>query len=128
MKSKLYKQLRVIVLVLVMLGMGVAVTLNSVLLGLVAVGGGMVVMSFLKSQVKNALYDERIINVSNRASRAAFVITLPILGLTSVMLLLAGEGPFYFLKSLGIVLGYVTCVMVGVYLLAWFYFNKQSGG
>lgn len=128
MKLKLYRQLRAIVLIAVLTGMGVAVALDSALLALIIVGGGMVMMSFINSQVKEKMVDERVTQVSNRASRAAFVITLPILGLTSVMLLAAGEGEFYFLKSLGIVLSYVTCVMVGVYLIAWFYFNKQSGG
>jgi len=128
MKYKAYKRWRSIVLLLVLVGMGVAIYFDLVVIGILAVGGGMVINSFFKSQVTDTVDDERLGMVSEKAARTSFVITLPIMGLTSVALLIAGEGPFYFLESLGIVLGYVTCVMVGVYLISWVFFNKQSGG
>lgn len=128
MKYKVYRKINLSILLIMLIGMGISIYLNSVLLALLIFGGGMVINSFLKAQVANYPDDERLQSVSEKAARTAFVISLPIMGLTSTMLLIAGNGPFYFLRSLGIVLGYATLVMLGVYLLSYYYFNKRSGG
>jgi uncharacterized membrane protein len=128
MKYRAYRKISAVILLGLIIGMGIAIFLNSVLLAALILGGGMVVNSFLKAQVSDLPSDERLQTVAEKAARMAFVISLPIMGLTTTMLLIAGDGHFYFLRSLGIVLGYATLVMLGVYLLAFYYFNKQSGG
>lgn len=128
MKYKSYRKISLFILLTIIFGAFVCIYFNFAFLAFLVFGSGMVVNSFLKAQVTNYPDDERIQDVSEKAAKTAFVISLPIMGLTSTMLLIAGNGPFYFLRSLGIVLGYATLVMLGVYLLSYYYFNKRSGG
>ena len=127
MKLQRYKQVRFVVILLVFVGVFVSVVLNTSFLAFISVGFGMVLMSFFKSQVKEIIEDERIKSIHGQAARASFVILLPILGLTSVMLLHVGNGPFYFLRSLGIILGYTAIVGLGIYLFSYWYFNRVDG-
>ncbi len=128
MKLNTFRKLRIILLVLVAAGVFASIYLNFVILAAFSVGLGMVVMSFLKILVKDVIEDERIEEVHEKATRASFKILMPILGLTAITLFYAGDGPFYFLRSLGIILAYVTCVGLVVYLIAYFYFNRKYGG
>jgi uncharacterized membrane protein len=128
MKLDTYKKLRNLLLVIVLLLMGLAIYFEIVFLGIIAVGGGMVVNSFFKAQVKDKQVDERIAVVSDKAAMTSFKVSLSIVGFIGVVLLVFGQGSYYFLESMGIVLGFVTCVMVAVYLISWIYFNKYYGG
>jgi uncharacterized membrane protein len=128
MKLEAYKRARIILIFLVMLSVFFSVYLNSFFLVLLSVGGGMVVISFLKTQIKDTIEDERVKSIHEKAARTAFKILMPILGLTSLALFYAGDGPFYFVRSLGIVLAYITCVGLLVYLVSYYYFNRRYGG
>ena len=128
MSFEKYKRVRAILIIFVTVGMFVGIYLNFTFISALSLGLGMVIISFLKTQLKDIVEDERIKEVHEKAARTAFKILMPILGLTAITLYYTGDGPFYFLRSLGIILGYVTCVGLGVYLLSYFYFNRKYGG
>jgi uncharacterized membrane protein len=128
MKLKNFNKARKILIVLSLIGAGISIYLESSLLILLIVGLSMVILTFLKTQVKNPIADERLQDVSEKAAQTSFKILMPILGLTSLALFSVGPGPFYFLHSLGVILGYVTCVGIGVYLVSYFYFKRKYGG
>jgi uncharacterized membrane protein len=89
----------------------------------------MVVVSLLKTRVKGVLADERQIQVSEKAAQVSFQILLPMLALTSVALMSGGGYlEFYYVKALGTVISYVTCLGLLIYLLSYWYFDKESGG
>lgn len=106
-----------------------SVYFNSALIAVFGIGFGMFILTFLQSSIKEKLIDERIESISNRAAMVSFRIMLPILGLTSVALLVsAGEEEFYYLHGLGIVLSYITCLGLVIYLVAYFCFKRKYGG
>jgi uncharacterized membrane protein len=109
-------------------GVFTSIYFNLLVLALLSIGLGMVVMSFFKAQISEVIEDERVGGVQGKAASMSFRILLPILGLTSFALLYAGEGPFFFLRSLGVVIGYVTTIGIVIYLVSYWYFNRASGG
>ena len=87
------------------------------------------VISLLKTRVKGILADERQIAVAEKSAQASFAILLPLLALTSLVLMAsAGKQEFYYLKGLGIILSYITYLGLLIYLLSFYYFNKKTGG
>lgn len=128
MKLNTYKKAKFIIFLLVLIGVSLSIYLNAVLLAVVSIGFGMVVNSFLKAQIVNPIADERLVSVSEKAAQTSFKVLLPILGLTSLALLYASGGPFYYLKSLGIILAYITILGLFIYLSAYYYYNRKFGG
>ena len=129
LSSKKYEKIRKILIFIELVVVLLAVNYNSALIAVFGIGFGMFLLSFLKSSVDDELIDERIESISNRAAMVSFRVMLPILGLTSVALLVsAGEKEFYYLHGLGIILSYVTCLGLVIYLSAYYYFNKKHGG
>ena len=89
----------------------------------------MALTSLLKTRVDGVLADERQVIVSEKAAQASFQILMPILLLTSVALTFSGGNEnFYYLKALGTVISYITCLGLIIYLLSYFYFNRKTGG
>ena len=92
-------------------------------------GGYMALVSLLKTRVEGVLEDERQLEVAGRAAQSAFRILMPILMLASVALIMAGRSQeFFYVRALGIVLSYVTCLGLVIYLLTYWYFDRRSGG
>lgn len=123
-----YKKIRIIILTLILLGVAISAYFELLVISFLSVGSGMVALTFFRAQVKEIVEDERVKSIHEKAARSAFKILMPILGLTALALMFAGNGPFYFLRSLGIILGYVTLVGLMVYLISYVYFNKEYGG
>ena len=127
--SEQFKKVGKIMTIIMILVVFLSVYFNSALIAVFGIGFGIFFMSFLKSSVKEKMVDERIEGISNRAAMLSFKVMLPILGLTSVALLVsAGEKEFYYLHGLGIVLSYITCVGILIYLIAYFYYKRKCGG
>lgn len=128
MRVREFNRARVMLLVLVAIGTLLSIYFDILMLAVLFVGLGMVVISFLKSQVKETIEDERVRSIHEKAARTSFKILMPILGLTSFALFCTGEGPFTFVRSLGIVLGYITIVGLLVYIVSYYYLNRRYGG
>lgn len=89
----------------------------------------MVLVSLLKTRVDGVLEDERQLEVAGNAAQVSFRILMPILLLSSAALIMGGGSQeFYYIRALGIVLSYVTCLGLVIYLLAFWYFDRRSGG
>lgn len=127
MKFKTYSKLRKAVIAIVLLGVFVSVYFGYIFISAFSVGIGMVIVSFLKTQVTDAVDDERLNDIHEKAAMTSFRIMLPILGLTSLTLIYSAGGPFYFLYVLGVVLGYITCLGVAIYLISYWYLNRKYG-
>ncbi|MBN1168435.1 DUF2178 domain-containing protein [Candidatus Woesebacteria bacterium] len=127
--SEQFEKIRKILTFLEIIVVLLAVNFNSALIAIFGIGFGMFILTFLKSSVKDKLIDERIESIANRAAMVSFRVMLPILGLTSVALLVsAGKEEFYFLHGLGVILSYITCLGLFIYLVTYYYFNKKYGG
>ena len=89
----------------------------------------MLLVSLMKLRVEGVLVDERQVLVSEKAAQVSFRILLPILGLASLGLVMAGnETYFTYVRALGVILSYVTCLGLAVYVLSYWFFDRQSGG
>jgi uncharacterized membrane protein len=127
--SEQFEKIRKILIIAEIILVFFAVYLNSALIAVFGIGFGMFLMTFLKSSVKEKLVDERIESISNRAAMISFRIMLPILGITSVALLVSsGKEEFYYLHGLGVILSYITSLGLLIYLLTYYYFKKKYGG
>ena len=96
MKLENFNKSRKVLIIFTLIGAGVSIYLESSLFILLVVGFSMVLLTFLKTQVKNPIIDERLQDISEKAAQTSFKILLPILGITSLALFTAGDGPFYF--------------------------------
>ena len=128
MKVQFFQKVKWLVLFLVTVIMGWSIINNNALTALIGVTSGMMLLSLLKLRVKGVLEDERQQDVSEKAAKTSFRVLMPVLGLTTLGLVVGGGGPFYYVRALGIVLGYVTCLGLIIYLLSYWYYNRRYGG
>jgi uncharacterized membrane protein len=128
MKVKTYQKIKWLLLIVLMAWTVWSIKLESVLLAVVGIIPGMVLLSLLKLRVKGVLVDERQLDVSEKAARTSFQVLMPVLGLASLTLIIGGSGPYYYVRALGIVLSYITCLGLIIYLLFYWYFNRKYGG
>jgi uncharacterized membrane protein len=129
LSRKQFEKAQKLLTLLVIIGVFLSFYFESALIAVLVIGFGMFIMTFLKSSVKNNISDERIESISNRAAMVSFRVMLPILGLTSVALLVsAGEKEFYYLHGLGVILSYITCLGLLIYLIAYFSYKRKYGG
>ena len=120
MKVQKFRKINLLAAILVIVLVLASVRLQSALVAFLALGVYLGLISLLKIRVEGVLADERQIMAGEKAARASFQILLPILALASTaMLASSGKQEFYYLRGLGIVLGYVTCLGLVIYLLAY---------
>lgn len=128
MKVSQYKNFKKAMVFFMAMLIGVAVTLKSALIVLLAMGIYMVLITLLRTRVEGVLADERERNAGERAAQVSFQILLPILAMTSLVLVIGGGEEFYYVQAVGIILSYVTCLGLILYALAYWYFDRKTGG
>lgn len=102
---------------------------QSSLVAFLGMGLYLALVSLLKTRVDGVLIDERQSGVAGKAAQVSFQILMPLLLLTSVALMMSGgENEFYYVRALGILLSYVACLGLVIYLLAYIYFDRITGG
>lgn len=98
-------------------------------------GLGIGLVFWLATKIKNGKMDEREKSVREQATKTAYSIFAPTIGIGSLLLLVFSSGilpttkeEFYYLQSLGIILAYLTLFFIVLYLLAYYFLNKKYGG
>lgn len=129
MKVKQYHNLNKLLFLVLTISVIYSVWQKQPVFALFGVGCYMIIISLLKTRVQGFLTDERQILISEKASRTSFTILMPLLLLSSLALFTAsGQQQFHYLNALGIILSYITSLGVIIYLITYWYFNKQTGG
>jgi uncharacterized membrane protein len=129
MPASVFKKIKLVLFICLLPIVGWSFWVNAVPITFLSVGGYMALVSLLKTRVKGVIADERQLAASQQAAQVSFQILLPMLLLTSLALLAAGGNQdFYYVKALGIVFLYVTCLGMVVYRLAYWYFDRKTGG
>lgn len=129
MKSKDFQRIKRIIIVFLMIIVGFSIYINNTFFLLMSLTLMMIFLSFLKLKVKDALEDERQVALAEKAARTSFLVLMPVLGLTSLALFVGGGNEnFYYVKALGIILSYITCLGLIIYVISYWYFNKKFGG
>lgn len=129
MTVKQFKQTKRVAMILLIALNIFSIMLDKLLILLLSVGGFAVLISLLKTRVDGPVNDEREIASSDKASRISFQILMPILMLSSFILIFSsGNEEFYYNRALGVILSYVTCLGLIIYVLSYIYFDKKTGG
>ncbi|AKB30042.1 hypothetical protein MSSAC_3716 [Methanosarcina siciliae C2J] len=124
------KQFRIISLLITMIMgavVGFSVSIGNPVLTAGVVLAGMAAMYNLKSRLEGVVEDERIYQISQKASR----ITLQIMALGlalggTVLIAMRKAYPGY--TDLGFFMAYASCGILVLYSLFYRYYNKESGG
>jgi uncharacterized membrane protein len=128
MSYKHYQIIRTLIGLLIATMVMTATITNNFYLAISGVLIGMLFLSLVKSKFKKIIVDERIISISGRASRIAHSAVTMLLALSGLFLIFAGrnhEGSN--LEFLGEVFCYIALLLIMIYSISYYYFNKKYG-
>ena len=121
-----YKILRVIIAIFVGTVAGISVTMGEIFPAILAIVIGAMISYIYKKKTDETLEDERIIKISEKASRMAMVlfsISIAIIGLFFITL--RNEYPDF--TQAGFTLSYAAVAILALYYLFYEYYNKKYG-
>jgi uncharacterized membrane protein len=129
MDRKSYTIIRVLIGLIIGALVFVAVILQNLYLALFGVLAGLLFLFLAKKSLGQATEDERTVSVSGMASRSTYMIVTIFLAVLGLMTIFSSRnGGSYFEESVGILLCYVAMLLVAVYSISYYYFNKKHGG
>jgi len=123
---KNYKILRVIIAIFVGIVVGLSVTMGEIIPAILAIVIGAMASYIYKKNTDETLEDERIIKISEKASRIAMVlfsISIAIIGLFFITL--RNEYPDF--TQAGYTLSYASVALLTLYYIFYGYYNKKYG-
>lgn len=126
MDIKRYKRIRILVALFVAFIVSTAISTGSQLLAVTGVLVGMLFMMLARKNTKITT-DERDQAVRAKAAQYTYAIVTPAIGLGSFILYIFGQ-KYIYLFALGQVLAYVTLLLLAIYSISYFLFNRQMGG
>lgn len=121
-----YKTLRVIIAIFVGVIVGLSVTMGEILPAILAIIIGAMVSYLYKKNTNETLEDERIIKISEKASRMAMVlfsISIAIIGLFFITL----RDKYPDFTQAGFTLSYASVALLTIYYIFYGYYNKKYG-
>lgn len=123
---KNYKILRVIIAIFVGIVIVLSVTMGEIIPAILAIVIGAMASYIYKKNTDETLEDERIIKISEKASRIAMVlfsISIAIIGLFFITL--RNEYPDF--TPAGYTLSYASVALLTLYYIFYGYYNKKYG-
>lgn len=78
---------------------------------------------------KKTVKDERTELIGLKASRITFIIITDVLAISSFLLIYFGQHgrvPSSYIYYLGVIMSYLTCLVLILYIILYAYFNKSS--
>lgn len=135
MNRKKYQQFRVIVSLFVTLIVVLAVIKDSYLLASAGVLSGMAFMILVRSKTKIRT-DEREVAIQEKAARMTYAVFTPTIGITAFLIMLPtkggisafSKGEWLYIESIGMILAYLTLLLITIYAISYYFLNKKYGG
>jgi uncharacterized membrane protein len=121
-----YKTLRVIIAIFVGVVVGLSVTMGQILPAILAIIIGAMISYIYKKNTDETLEDERIVKISEKASRMAMVlfsISIAIIGLFLITL----RDTYPDFTQAGFTLSYASVALLTLYYIFYGYYNKKYG-
>lgn len=121
-----YKTLRVIIAIFVGVIVGLSVTMGEILPAILAIIIGVMASYLYKKNTDETLEDERIIKISEKASRMAMVlfsIAIAIIGMFFITL----KDKYPDFTQAGFTLSYASVALLTLYYIFYSYYNKKYG-
>lgn len=123
---KTYQILRIVVAIFVAIVVGLSVTIGTILPAILAIIIGAMVSYIYKKSTDEILEDERIIKVSEKASRIAIVVfSISIAFIGMFLIILRNEYPDF--VQAGFTLSYASVALLTLYYIFYGYYNKKYG-
>ena len=119
-----YKILRVIIAMFVAIVVGISVTMGEIIPAILAIVIGAMISYIYKKNTNETLEDERIVKISEKASRMAvvlFSIAIAIIGLFFITL--RNDYPDFI--QMGYTLSYSAVALLALYYVFYEYYNKK---
>jgi len=127
MNESLYSRTRVFTTIFVASIVLLAVIKQSYGLAIIGVICGLLILQIAKRK-SNIVNDERQQFIQEKAAKATYAIFAPTIGLGSLLLILFSSRDryyFLFLEPVGHILAYLTCFLIVLYALSYFFFSKK---
>ena len=129
MMRKKYLAVRVLIGLLIAVVVFVAVAKNNFYLALTGILVGVLFMFLAKVRFKEITVDERVVSVSGKAARATYMIVTLFLALIGLMSIFSSRnGGSYFEEAVGMLMCYIAMLLIAVYSISFYFFNKKYGG
>jgi len=128
MNYKNYQIIRTLIGLLIATIVVTATIINNFYLAISGVLIGMLFLFLAKSKFKKIIVDERVISISGKASRVTYMIVTMFLAFFGLFSIFTSKGheDLYF-ESLGVVLCYIALLLITIYSISYYYFNKKYG-
>lgn len=126
MSYKLFRNLRILVIIILAATISIAVNMENAVLAVSAIIIGMIAMFAIKKNVKELRTDEMIQSIAGKSSLWAYSICIPFLALLSIFFMfssLSDKGSDMY--NLGMVLSYVVLFHIATYSIAFIYFRNK---
>jgi len=128
MSYKQYNIIRTIIGLLIATIVMMAIIINNFQLAFTGLFIGMLFLFLAKSKFKKVVVDERVISVSKTASRVTYSVVTMFLAFSGIFsVFIARNNENLYLESLGTVFCYISLLMIIVYSISYYYFNKKYG-
>jgi len=129
MTYKNFKIIRLFIIAFIAAIVAAAVSVNNFYLAITGVFIGILFNLLVRSKFRKKLVDERIENISGRASRMTYMLTTLILAILGLFLIFSGrEHQDIYTEGLGVIFSYIAMLNLAIYAISFRYFNKKYGG
>jgi len=129
MKGKIYSIWRIIIILCVGVGVGMAAYWDNWIAALAAIIVGILAMLFLRRNVKEIIADERNYTSAYKAARLTMVIGTIGMAIASLVLIAINRSNLgSFQAQLGFILAYITCGLLVINMAVYTYYNRKLSG
>jgi uncharacterized membrane protein len=126
MNTKTYRKVRIAASFFTAMIVGLAVSIDNIILAGAGVLTGMLMMVIVRSKTDIQI-DEREKIIREKSAQMAYAIFAPTIGLGSFFLILVAKDELYFLEAIGIVLAYLTLFLIALYSISHFFYSRKFG-
>jgi len=105
---------------------GWSVASGNFILPVVAVIVGMTFEHLCRRRVTEVIEDERILRISERASRRTFQVFMTTIAIIGVVLTALGKAGYIQFTQVGYTLAFSACAMLILYLIFYGYYSKRG--
>ena len=126
MNYKNFKIIRLFIIVFIATVVAAAINVNNFYLAITGVFIGILFNLLVRSKFRKKLVDERIENISGKASKMTYIIATIFLAILGLFLIFSGrEHQDIYTEGLGVIFSYIAMFNLVIYAISFRYFNKK---
>ena len=123
-----YQKIRVLIGLLIGTIVVVATITSNLYLAFAGILIGMLFLFVAKKRFKKVVVDERVISISGRASQVTYVVVTMLMACLGLFFIFSAQKhASLYLESMGVVFCYIALLLITIYSLSYYYFDKKYG-